>query len=123
LTPRPVNQNVGNGAHTLRMQRAEWTAIGERIRRHLRALMADGMPGWLQQRLLNIPRALDVLDTARTPEPDVGATIRAALDEVDRQLPCVVACARSGDEVGLAWVLGEIDETMAAVSALTQQLR
>lgn len=85
--------------------------------------MADGMPGWLQQRLLAIPSAVDVLDTARTPEPDMGETIRAALDELDRQLPRVVACARSGDEVRLARVLGEIEETMAAVSALTRQLR
>lgn len=77
--------------------------------------MADGMPGWLQERLLAIP-------TVRTPEPDVGAAIRAALEEVNRQLPRVVACARSGDEVRLAGVLSEIDGTIAAVSALTRQL-
>ena len=76
---------AGLSAHILRMQRAEWTSLRDRIRRHLQAVMADGMPGWLQQRLLAIPRAVDVLDTARTPEPDVGATIRAALEEVDER--------------------------------------
>lgn len=84
--------------------------------------MADGMPGWLQQRLLAIPRAVHVLDAAGTTEPDVGARIRAALEEVGNRLPRVVACARSGDEVRLARLLGEIDEKMTAVSALTQQL-
>ena len=104
------------------MQRAEWTSLGDRIRRHLKAVMADGTPGWLQQRLLAIPRDVDVPDTARTSEPDVGARIRAALEDVNHQLPRVVAYARSGDEVGLARVLGEIDAAMAAVSALTKHL-
>ena len=103
------------------MQRAEWASLGDRIRRHLKTVMAEGMPGWLQQRLLAIPRDVDVPDTDRTADPDVGVRIRAALENVDHQLPRVVAYARSGDEVGLSRVLGEIEEALAVVSALTKR--